>query len=103
MLRAGGMHPVDVAGVLDVTRRSVELWVKAYRVGGIEGLRRKQNPGRRPKITGDQRKAIAEAALKSPRSFSYLRNECKAPSRAPLQGAWDKQDACMGDPEGARL
>jgi len=75
--------------------------VKAYRVGGIEGLRRKPPPGRRPKITGDQRKAIVEAALKGPRAFGYLRNE--APGGAPLQGAWDKQDACMGDPEGARL
>jgi transposase len=33
ILRAKGMHPVDVAGMLGVTRRSIELWVKAYRAG----------------------------------------------------------------------
>ena len=36
---------------------------------------RKPPPGRRPKITGDRRKAIAEAALKGPGAFGYLRNE----------------------------
>ena len=61
--------------MLGVTRRSVDRWIEAYRVRGIEGLRRKPPPGRRPKITGDQRKAIVEAALKSPRAFGYLRNE----------------------------
>ena len=38
-------------------------------------MRCKPPPGRKPKITGDQRKAIAEAALKSPRAFGYLRSE----------------------------
>jgi len=33
MLRARGMHPVDVAGVLGVTRRSVELWLRLIGLG----------------------------------------------------------------------
>jgi transposase len=75
ILRTKGAPSHAIAGMLGVTRRSVDRWIEAYRSGGIEGLKRKPRSGRKPRITEDQKKTIAEAALKSPRAFGYLRNE----------------------------
>jgi transposase len=69
--------------MLGVTRRSVELWIRAYRDDGIAGLRRRPHPGGRPRITQDQRRTIAETALKGPKAFGYLRNKWSV-----REGSW---------------
>lgn len=75
LLRAKGTPNQDIAGMLGATKRSVELWIKAYRDLGLSGLRRRLHPGGKPRITHEQRRVIAETALKSPRAFGYLKNE----------------------------
>jgi len=39
ILRARGASSHDIAGMLGVSRRSVDRWIEAYRVRGVEGLR----------------------------------------------------------------
>jgi transposase len=59
--------------MLGATKRSVELWVKAYRDSGLSGLKPRPHPGGKPRITQEQRRIISETALKSPRTFGYSR------------------------------
>lgn len=75
LLRVKGTPNQAIAGILGVTGRSVERWIKAYRADGVAGLRRRPHPGGKPRITQDQGRTIAETALRSPRAFGYLRNE----------------------------
>lgn len=75
LLRAQGMPNQDIAGMLGADKRSVERWIKAYRAGGVAGLMRRPHSGRRPRITPDKKKIIAEMILQSPTAFGYLKNE----------------------------
>ena len=75
LLKAKGMPNQDIAGMLGATKRSVELWIKTYREVGLPGLRHRPHPGGKPKTTQEQRRIIVETALKSPRTFGYLKNE----------------------------
>jgi transposase len=51
------------------------LGLKQYKSIGIEGLKTKPHPGKKPRIGKKEKKIIAEIALKNPKSFGYLKND----------------------------
>src|SRR2546423_12571533 len=49
-----GAHPEAIAEALGMARSTVFGWMAAYREGGLEALRARPVPGRRPKLSGTQ-------------------------------------------------
>jgi transposase len=49
-----GAHPEAIAEALGMARSTVFGWMAAYREGGLEALRARPVPGRRPKLSGVQ-------------------------------------------------
>jgi len=43
-----GKNRTEIASFLKVSRRSVNVWIKAYLDSGLDGLTAKPNPGRPP-------------------------------------------------------
>src|ERR1700693_1685154 len=54
-----------------VSRRSVDRWVAAYRIGRSRALALKPHPGRTPKLTIGQEKKVLEWIGRSPTEFGY--------------------------------
>jgi len=73
-----------VAGVLDVSARAVQQWVKAYRDGGPEALTRKTMPGRPAKLTADQEQIVLGWFAHSPTEFGFATELWTAPRVAKL-------------------
>jgi len=62
-------HPVkEIAKLLAVTERSVWNWFEAYRTGGLDGLRDKPIPGRRPSLNSQQEAELVAITRQSPAS-----------------------------------
>ena len=75
MLKAEGYSFKDISSRLGVGHRSVCRWVKGYKLRGLDSLRTKPRAGRRPRLSGEERRLIVETALKDPKLFGYLRND----------------------------
>lgn len=61
-----GVKKKQIAKELATSRPTVNLWIKRYQEGGIEGLLKDASRlGRKPKITEEKEKAIVEATLHS--------------------------------------
>lgn len=73
-----------VAGVLDVSVRAVQQWVKAYRDGGPDALTRKAMPGRPAKLTADQEQVVLGWFAQSPTEFGFATELWTAPRVAKL-------------------
>lgn len=73
-----------VAGVLDVSVRAVQQWVKAYRQGGPDALTRKTMPGRPRKLTADQERVVLSWFVQSPTEFGFATELWTAPRVAKL-------------------
>lgn len=73
-----------VASILDVSLRSVERWVKAFREGGWAALARKPMPGRPPKLTPRQEQVVLGWILRSPTEFGFATELWTAPRVARL-------------------
>lgn len=58
ILSDGGMGIREIASSLDVTERSVYLWLDAWDERGLKSLLRKKGDGRRPLLKVDEHKAI---------------------------------------------
>ena len=54
LLVLAGMSARQVASILDEPPRTIAEWVQRFRVSGIEGLKSKTSPGRRPRLTQEQ-------------------------------------------------
>lgn len=63
---AGEECPV-IQEKLGRSRDFVQSWVYAYRGGGLDALRAKKQPGRRPKLAPDQQAALAARLDAGPR------------------------------------
>lgn len=53
-----GESPEDVVRALGFNRSSIYDWIARYREGGIDGLRYRKIPGRKPKLDGSQLKKL---------------------------------------------
>jgi len=73
-----------VAGVLDVSPRAVERWVKDFKDGGSDALTRKSMPGRPLKLTPQQEQAVLGWFLRSPTEFGFATELWTAPRVAQL-------------------
>lgn len=61
----------QIASILKVSCESIRLWVKAFLLKGVAGLRSKKSPGRRPKLTKFQKKELAKAITEGPCAAGY--------------------------------
>lgn len=52
------LHRTQIAARLGRSRQFVDEWVKRYRQGGIDALRPKKQPGKRPHLSDTQRQEL---------------------------------------------
>ena len=65
-LSLAGREAADVAGALGRSRTFVQTWAYRYRDGGLAALAARKQPGRRPKLTAEQRAAVRARVLAGP-------------------------------------
>jgi transposase len=70
-LHESGLATARIAHRLGTTRRSIDRWLRASKRRGIDALRAKQAPGRPPKLTGPQKRALAACLLKGALAAGY--------------------------------
>lgn len=64
--RMEGSLKRHIAEQLGTSRPTVDLWIRRYERGGIEGLcKDASRPGRKPKMTEEKEKALVEATLRT--------------------------------------
>ena len=56
----------DIAADLGISTRSVQRWLNAYLVHGLEGLRPRQAPGAKPKLTTDLAPLLQQWVIDGP-------------------------------------
>jgi transposase len=56
----------DIATDLGISTRSVQRWLNAYRERGLEGLRPRQAPGAKPKLTADLAPVLQQWVIDGP-------------------------------------
>lgn len=67
-----GESPEDVVRTLGFNRSAIYEWLARYREGGIEGLRYRKIPGKKPKLSGGQiRKVYEWVTEKDPRQLQF--------------------------------
>jgi transposase len=66
-----GMKPIRVAQALGVSPAAVTRWKLAYDKGGEAALTGKPHPGRKPKLTRQDRRRLVRLLLKGARSHGY--------------------------------
>lgn len=70
-LKEQGCGPVQIARLLNTTPQSVGRWLACYADHGADGLAAKPVPGRPPKLTLRQRRALARCLLKGANCFGF--------------------------------
>lgn len=70
-LLGAGHGPSEVARRLGVSPGAVSQWRKIYQQAGREGLKAKPHPGRRPKLTSEQRRELESLLLQGPLAHGY--------------------------------
>ena len=67
-----GESPEDVISTLVFHRSCIYDWLARYREGGIDALRYKKIPGRKPRLSGSQLKQLFDwITLKSPQQMQF--------------------------------
>ena len=67
-----GESPEDVIRALGFNRSAIYNWLARYREAGLEGLRYKKIPGKRPKLSGAQIRLVYEwVTQKNPRQLNF--------------------------------
>ena len=62
----------EIARKLDISRTSVYEWLRSFMVEGESGLRPTWKGGRRPKLTGTQKKRLSELVKAGPIAAGFL-------------------------------
>src|SRR6476646_9389931 len=71
-LKEQGWKQQDIAAALGVTPGAVSQWLKRARERGIEdGLRRHPGPGRRPRLTAEQRAQLPALVERGPEAYGF--------------------------------
>ncbi|MFQ5861340.1 MAG: IS630 family transposase [Dehalococcoidia bacterium] len=70
-LHRKGWKQKDIAEALGVSKGAVSQWLKRAREGGPEALRHKKHPGRRPRLTPEQRAQLPRLLTQGPQAFGF--------------------------------
>ncbi len=60
-----------IAATLNVSEESIRLWVNAFLLKGVDGLKSKKPPGKPPKLTKTQRKELDKLITKGPEKAGF--------------------------------
>ena len=66
-----GLNQSEVARRVKVVRQTVARWVSQYRQQGAESLKRAGRAGRKPRLSGADRKRLEELLLQGPEAIGY--------------------------------
>lgn len=69
-----GVPQATIARKLRVTRTAVHYWRRAWKKGGMKGLRSRGRPGFPSKLTEEKRKMFKQAILKGPQAHGFETN-----------------------------
>ena len=61
----------EVAQIVAASESSVRRWHRAVKKGGLEALRAKPHPGRRPRLNAKQKRRLVKILLAGPRKAGY--------------------------------
>jgi transposase len=70
-LLSTGKKPAEVAKLVGASASSVKRWKDALSEGGREALRAKRHPGRRPRMTREQKAQLLAMLAAGPRTEGY--------------------------------
>jgi transposase len=70
-LHQKGWKQQEIAEALGVTQGAVSQWLSRARKGGVEGLRHRQAPGARARLTLEQRAQLPELLARGAESFGF--------------------------------
>jgi transposase len=70
-LFAEGRSQAEVARLLHVSRQSAGRWFHVWRCEGRPGLEDIGQPGRRPRLSAQDRERLEQALLRGPRAYGY--------------------------------
>lgn len=70
-LKKKGWKQKDIAEALGVTPGAVSQWMKKVREGGEEALRSHPAPGRRPKLSAEDKAKLPELLARGAESFGF--------------------------------
>lgn len=83
-LNQGGMSNPDIAKALEVSVRSVQDWIRIATAKGVEALRAKVHPGRKPKLTAKQFAKVRSLVLKGATANGFTTELWTGPRVAQL-------------------
>ena len=78
------LSQAEVARRVGAAPNSVWRWWKAYREGGKAGLRAKPAPGRKPKLSAEQKKGLSRRLLQGARASGFSTDLWTCPRIAEL-------------------
>ena len=69
-----GKTCAEVAALFGDSLRAVQYWVRRFNEAGIESLRDAYRPGRRSRLSQEDKEILAQELRRSPREFGYSQN-----------------------------
>jgi transposase len=66
-----GKENDDILEILGVSVSSVKRWRRAVEKGGMDALKAKPHPGRKPRLNATQKRQLLEILLAGPRKAGY--------------------------------
>jgi len=78
-LLSSGKKASEVAKLVGASASSIKRWKDALREGGREALRAKRHPGRRPRLTPDQKSELLQLLAAGPRAAGYSTDHWTSP------------------------
>lgn len=66
-----GNNAQEVAKALHLSRNTTWEWATAYNKWGLDGIKRKSPPGRKPRLTEDEKELLKADILSNPRELGY--------------------------------
>jgi transposase len=83
-LKEQGLGPAAIARRLGTTPQSVCLWMRRHRQGGADALAARPIPGRPPKLTARQKRALVSCLLKGAAALGFATDLWTCPRIAQL-------------------
>ena len=66
-----GFRETDAADIIGVGRRTLQDWIHRYRNSGISGLVKGPYPGRKPKLSDEEKSDLAEIIAAGPEAAGF--------------------------------
>lgn len=73
-LYEAGWHQSHIAQALGVCQSTVSIWIKKYRISGLEGLKTQKNKGKEPLLTEEQKNQLPELLKKGAEHYGFRGN-----------------------------